>query len=232
MNLSPIAHPVATTAPRPVLGLVGGVASGKSHLGRQLAQRRPIAIVDADRLGHEVLRDPQVKRELVRLLGEQILDPQGELSRGAVAELVFGTDPAAGERRRQLEAVTHPRIRAAAAAQLEVARQDLACEGSVIDAALLLEAGWHELCDTVVFVDCPRAERLRRAALRGWSGAELERREASQWPLEEKRARADVIIENGPGQDGAAALERVWSELVRGAGPRVPGNRPVREMPA
>ncbi|MFN5298694.1 MAG: dephospho-CoA kinase [Planctomycetaceae bacterium] len=232
MNLSPTAHPVATTAPRPVLGLVGGVASGKSHLGRQLAQRRTIAIVDADRLGHEVLRDPQVRRELVELFGEQIVDPQGELSRGAVAALVFGTEPAAQERRRQLEAVTHPRIRAAAAAQLELARQDPACEGSVIDAALLLEAGWHEFCDAVVFVECPRAERLKRAALRGWSAEELERREASQWSLEAKRARADAVIENGPGQDGAAALERVWSELVRGAGPRVPGIRPVREMPA
>jgi len=222
----------SATVVRPVLGLVGGVASGKSHLARALAARRHVDLVDADQLGHRVLRDPEVGRQLVALWGPQIVDADGEIVRARVAELVFGPDGAAAERRRALESVTHPRIRAAAARQLAQSAQDPACEGSVIDAALLLEAGWSEFCHRVVFVDCPREERLRRAAARGWAAGEVERREASQWPLEKKRARADVVLDNGPGREAVGDLERVWVALLEQVGGRESGSRPAGGLPA
>ena len=70
----------------------------------------------------------------------------------------------------------------------------------MLDAAILLEAGWDDLCDLVVFVDAPRPERLERAARqRGWSPETFESRERAQWPCDEKRRRADVVITNDAG---------------------------------
>ena len=84
----------------------------------------------------------------------------------------------------------------------------------VLDAAVLLEAGWDDLCDRIVFVDAPRAERLRRVeAARGWSERALEARERSQWPVDEKRRRADWIIDN----DGAPGS--TWARGRSPAGP-------------
>ena len=72
----------------------------------------------------------------------------------------------------------------------------------VLDAAILLEAGWDDLCDRIVFVDAPRLERLRRVAeTRGWSEETFEARERAQWPSDEKRRRADWIITNDSGPD-------------------------------
>jgi dephospho-CoA kinase len=81
----------------------------------------------------------------------------------------------------------------------------------VLDAAVLLEAGWNDLCDVVVFIDTPQADRIARVqAGRGWSAAELAKREASQWPLPRKRAAADAVLDNSNDVDHAARqLEQV-----------------------
>ena len=84
----------------------------------------------------------------------------------------------------------------------------------MLDAAVLLEAGWDDLCDRIVFVDAPRAERLRRVkAARGWSEETVEARERSQWPAEQKRRRADWIVTNDGGPD------RLGQEVDRLPGP-------------
>ena len=88
----------------------------------------------------------------------------------------------------------------------------------VLDAAILLEAGWQDLCDIVVFVDSPRSERLRRAAdHRGWSEADFDSRERAQWPCEEKRRHADYVIRNDASRD---SLRREVEALVRALGLR------------
>ena len=92
----------------------------------------------------------------------------------------------------------------------------------MLDAAVLLEAGWDDLCDRIAFVDAPRAERLRRVeASRGWSEETLEARERSQWPVDEKRRRADWIIDNdGPlgrlGREVDRLLGRLRADSVAG----------------
>ena len=109
---------------------------------------------------------------------------------------MFGPDPTHAAALDDLEAVVHPIIRRSL---LTEARDAFAsgCDAVLLDAAVLLETGYRDACRKVVFVDCPRPERLRRVAARGWDAAELDRREASQWPLDRKRAACDGTVDNG-----------------------------------
>jgi dephospho-CoA kinase len=92
---------------------------------------------------------------------------------------------------------------------------DASVPAIVIDAALLIEAGWSGICSVIAFVDCPRAERLRRAATRGWSPEEFSRREAAQLPIEEKRRRASHVIDNsGSRADLEGEIARFWTAIA------------------
>lgn len=86
---------------------------------------------------------------------------------------------------------------------------------AVIDAALLLETGWDQRCEKIVFVEAPREARLARAVARGWTEEDFTAREAAQESLDRKRARADVIIDNsGPPQRTQAQVEQFWASLI------------------
>jgi len=196
------------------IGLIGGVASGKSAVAAVLA-RHGATIFDADKIGHAVLQRPAVRDELVASLGVEILDGAGGISRPAVAKLVFGDSPEAKANRKQLEELLHPLIRAQIEAEI---RQlpDAVIPAVVIDAPLLIESGWNEVCQAVIFVDAPREQRLARAKLnRGWSAEEFARREASQMPIEQKRAWSTHVVRNaGSLAELAAEVERIWSAAV------------------
>ena len=200
--------------PLPVIGLVGGVAAGKSQVARMFAQLGA-AVIDADRLGHAVLEHPEVARELQALFGSQIVDPQGRIQRPLLGQLVFGPDPQAAARLQQLQAVVHPLIHAAAVQQLEeYRRQQPPPRAVVVDAPLLLEAGWAPLCNAIVYVASPLEIRRQRAAERGWNAEELEAREASQMSLDAKRQAATHCV-SGTLDDSALqhALNQLLQEL-------------------
>jgi len=177
-----------------VIGVLGGIASGKSAVARALAGEAGV-ILDADRIAHAALETPEVRDWVRRRVGAHAIGPQG-VDRKALATHVF-TDPAL---RAELEALVHPRVREEIRSQLTLARSRGVAR-VVLDVPLLLENdAQHQLvreCDALVFVHSDatvRAERARRT--RGWTSGELERREAAQAPLELKRARADFVIEN------------------------------------
>lgn len=197
-----------------VVGIVGGIASGKSLVSSAFAQLGA-EVIDADRLGHEVLGEAEVIEAAVQRWGEQVRNADGTLDRRAIASKVFGDTPEAARERAFLEELTHPRI----TARMRDRISRLATLGDtdvvVIDAALLLEAGWHECCDHIVFVDVPREERLRRARERGWSEAEFTAREQAQWPLSRKREQADIVLDNaGPPEQTIAKVEQIWRTLL------------------
>ena len=178
---------------KPVIGLSGGIGSGKSAVAKILAQLGCV-VTDSDADGRRALRDPSIRSTLVDWWRETILDADGEIDRSAVAGIVFN-DRA---QRRRLERLTHPWIEARRREQWAAAPAD--APALVIDAPLLFEAGLHEECDAVVFVAADRGVRLDRLReTRGWDEVELSRREDSQMPLDEKRARADYVIENNGG---------------------------------
>ena len=193
------------------LGLTGGVASGKSLAAKYFAELGA-AVFDADRAGHEVLREPQVRDVLIERWGPAILDSSGEIDRSAVAKKVFGNPPTSFRELSFLEALVHPRIRS----RLEKERASMAGNRVlVVDAALLLESGWNSACDLVVFVDAPRELRLARAESRGWTEQQFSQREAVQWPVEKKRRASDHVLSNdGTREELRSRVRDYWRERV------------------
>lgn len=198
----------------PLVGLVGGVGSGKSTIGQGLAQRMDVAILDADVAGHDALRQPEVKHALRTAFGAEIFDPAGEIVRPELGRIVFGDTPSARKNRESLERIVHPVIRSVLREQLTQHRSDAKVEAVLLDAALLLESGWESECDGVVFIDTPLERRQRwTGSSRAWSVEEHARREASQWPLDKKRAASDFVVDNSG--DASASVDQL-EKFVRG----------------
>ncbi|HEX6963479.1 MAG TPA: dephospho-CoA kinase [Lacipirellula sp.] len=195
------------------IGLVGGIASGKSAVSAALA-RRGAVVFDADKIGHRVLNEPATRDELVARWGQSILDANHRVSRAGVAERVFGGSPEAAGERDFLEQTLHPRIRQRILSEINQLPTGSA-PAVVIDAPLLIEAGWSQVCQALIFVDAPRQTRLQRAKTRGWTEEEFSRREAAQMPIEEKRRRASHVIDNsGSLADLETEVDRFWRTVI------------------
>lgn len=199
-------------APMLLIGIVGGISSGKSAVAALFAECGA-KILDADQIGHEVLRRPEVISALVSRWGKEILDESGQIRRPAVANIVFAPDAPAIELS-YLEQITHPPLELILLERLAKLRAQGA-PAVVVDAALLVKAGWHRHCQKIVFVDVPRDLRWQRAASRGWSEAQFDAREAAQGPLEERRQLADVVIDNsGSIESARRQVQACWKEWV------------------
>lgn len=191
-----------------VIGLAGGIGSGKSEVARALAEMGCV-VADSDRASREALDRADVRAQLVRWWGPGTLGPDGRVDRKRVASIVFSDEA----ERLRLEALVHPIVRQGRAELMEAACK-AAAPGVVIDAPLLFEAGLDAECDAVIFVDAPRAVRERRVReSRGWAEGELERREKVQIPLDAKRRRSDYEVMNDA--DPAALRARVRRILDR-----------------
>jgi dephospho-CoA kinase len=197
-----------------IIGLLGGVASGKSLVARLLA-RLGAGVLDADQAGHEVLRLPHVEAAVRRRWGAAVFGPDERIDRAQLARIVFAAGPEAQRERESLEQLTHPEI----ASRLKRQAKALAAAGAplaVLEAALLLEAGWDTCCEKLVFVAAPREARLARAMARGWNEEEFAAREGAQESLDLKRARADLMIDNsGSPAETQAQIEQCWASLIR-----------------
>ena len=196
-----------------LLGLLGGVASGKSLVARQLAELGA-AVLDADRAGHEALRLPHVEAAARMRWGDAIFAPDGHIDRSRLAKIVFAPPPEGPVERKFLEGLTHPEIGRRLAAQIE-ALKATASPLVVLDAAVMFEAGWDKVCDCFAFVDVPREIRLQRALQRGWTAGGFAGREAAQDSLDSKLARADFFIDNsGSAEHTQKQVQRLWQFLV------------------
>lgn len=204
-----------------VVGLTGGIATGKSTVAAMFAARGA-AVVDADRVAHR-LQAPGALcfRHIVEAFGPDMVGPDGHLDRARLARLVFGDATA----RRKLEAIMHPAIRQAISEALARAAAEGAPLG-VVEAALILEAGQRDRYDYVVVVAAPPDVQLERLRRRGLDEAEARRRLAAQWPTEAKAAAADFVIDNGGDLaatasqvDGVLAALRATGAIPRAAPP-------------
>lgn len=176
-----------------VIGIVGGVACGKSVVARQL-QGLGAALIDVDGLGHSVLRDAEVIGQVQARWGINMLDETGQIDRKKLAAIVFAANRS--EDLRHLESITHPRIGDRIRAEIARLADTRKYRAAVLDAAVMLKAGWHEHCDVIVFVDCPQNSRRARAMQRGWTTEQFESRESSQIAIDRKRALANIVIDN------------------------------------
>jgi len=192
---------------------VGGVGSGKSSVVTGLKDFS-LQVIDADRIGHQQLRLPAVRAALVAHFGPQILDPDGEIHRPALAALVFGDTPPQQAARNTLNQIVRPGIRSEILHQLQ--NTPLHIDAVILDAALLLESGLGPLCDLLIFIDTPEDLRFQRAtSSRGWSLEELRQRELSQWPLDQKRAACSHSIDNsGSLASATMQLQQILQQVL------------------
>jgi len=198
-----------------IIGLLGGVASGKTVVAQELA-RLGAGILDADQAGHQVLRMPHIQEAIRARWGQEVFGPDGQVDRARLAQRVFGPSPQAEEDRLFLQAITHPEIGQLLRQQAQLWAEQ-GCPAAVLDAPLLLEVGWDRWCDKLVFVDAPWEVRQARALARGWSADQLAAREAAQWPLDKKRLRADIIIDNsGSLEHTRRQVLQFWQSLIPG----------------
>jgi dephospho-CoA kinase len=190
------------------IGLTGGIGSGKSTVSALLAARGAV-VVDADRIAREVL-EPGTPglAAVVAAFGSDVLAPDGSLDRAALAAVVF-TDP---EARRRLDGIVHPLVRARASELGGAAPPDAVV---VHDVPLLVETGQSSSYDLVLVVQADEGTRVARLVQRGLTAEDARARMATQASDEQRRAVADVVLDNSGTQDQLAAqVERFWVEHV------------------
>lgn len=224
--------------PVPVVGLIGGIGSGKSLAAAAMAARGA-TVLDADAIGHTLLDQRPARDEVVARFGDDILDPEApeggprRVDRKALGRVVFAEPTSL----KALERILHPRMRKTFEKAINRVSRRQEAPMVVLDAAILLEAGWDDLCDSVVFVESPPAARLARvAASRGWSSEQLTSREQAQLPLDRKRERADHVLPNDSTPEALEArIESLWGRLTRRPAWRPPPDDregpPPREVP-
>jgi dephospho-CoA kinase len=190
------------------IGLTGGIGSGKSTVSRLLAARGAV-IVDADVIAREVVEPGTTGlAQVVEAFGDAVVGPEGSLDRAALAAVVFA-DP---EARKRLDGIVHPLVRARAA---EIA--GAAPPGAVVvhDIPLLVETGQASLYDLVVVVETDPAVRVARLVERGLTAEDARARIAAQATDEQRRAVADVVLDNsGTPEQLAEQVDRLWVERV------------------
>jgi dephospho-CoA kinase len=198
----------------PLIGVAGGIASGKSFVAEQLS-RKGAAVVSADRLAHEVLRQDDVKQRARERWGDAIFSADGEVNRTALGKIVFAPPPAGPPELAYLEQLTHPKVGELARERIRRLQEQQTDVAIVLDVPLLFESGWNKFCDKIIFVDAPREVRLERALARGWTREDFARREAAQESLQTKRDQADMIIDSfESAQAVQAQIEHSWHSLI------------------
>ncbi|MGH2580568.1 MAG: dephospho-CoA kinase [Actinomycetota bacterium] len=192
-----------------LVGLTGGIGTGKSTVARML-EKRGAVVFDADVLARQAVAPGTPGFDQVaERFGPNVLAPGGGLDREALASIVF-SDPAA---RRDLEGIVHPEVRRMFAEGCEEYRDS--DRVVVFSAPLLVETGMHTAFDLLIVVSAPVAtqiERLMRG--RGMAERDVEARIAAQLPLEAKAEVADILVDNeGTLEDLEGRVERVWRDL-------------------
>jgi dephospho-CoA kinase len=203
------------------VGLTGGIASGKSVVGEMFVALGA-HLVQADRIAHSLMQPGEpVYDEVVRHFGREILNADGSVNRGKLAESAFGPPGAdkSSSRIADLNRIVHPAvIRSQEEWMHAVSLQDP--KGvAIVEAALLIEAGAAKRFDRMIVVTCNVAQRAERFARRQkvdleTARAEVARRMAAQLPDEEKIKAADYVIDNSDGQDRTREqVRQVWEKL-------------------
>ncbi len=176
---------------KPVIGIVGGIGAGKSTASAALADLG-CAVIDADAVGHAVIDEQDVQTQLRERWGDKVFAPDGPVDRTAIGEIVFN-DPTELE---ALNSIMWPPMGERIAQLIAQAASQKSVPATVLDAAVLFEAGWDELCTHVLFVDSSDADRAQRAAARGLDYHAWQSREKTQISLDMKRSRCYRTLDN------------------------------------
>jgi dephospho-CoA kinase len=183
---------VGKTTNKIIIGLVGGVGSGKSTVAAEFA-KLGCNVIDADKIVHEFLLKKAVREKIVSLFGRTILNSSGEIDHKKLAEVVF----ADAEKLLLLNTIIHPLVLDRTEELIKKYNNQPRIKAIVLDMPLLAEVGWAKRCDRLIFVDCKRKLRINRAQkTSGLSEKQIKIRENFQISLDSKACLADNIIDN------------------------------------
>ena len=189
-----------------IIGILGGISSGKSTVADQLA-KLGCAIIDADHIAHELLDDENIRQRLRKVFPETIFDPDGRVNRDRLAQIVFD-DP---HKMTELNDIIHPPVLSKCRDLISQYRASPEVPAIVLDIPLLLEVGWEKTCDKIIFVDCKEQIRAQRAQKKAFlSKNQIKKRENLQISLDNKAKNAHYIVDNN--SDLSALAEQV--ELI------------------
>ena len=196
---------------KPIIGILGGVGSGKSTVAAEFAKLGCV-VIDADKIAHELLDKKNVQDKIVDLFGKNILDSGGKIDRKKLADIVF----ADADKLLSLNSIVHPLVLSRAEQLIKRYNQQNQVKAIVLDMPLLVEAGWAERCDKLIFVDCGRQLRVNRARKLGILGEnKLKIRENFQISLDKKIDIADNMIDNNSDFSGLAKqVADIFSNIV------------------
>jgi len=192
-----------------LVGLTGGIGSGKSTVADLLAQHGAV-ILDADAFARDAVRGgTDALADVVRRFGDEVLGPDGELDRPRLAAIVFADREALAD----LEAIIHPEVRRMIAdgIQSHLDTDDVV----VLVNPLLIEMGTHRDCDVVVVVSASPETQVARSVARGMDEADVRARLGAQLPLDDRARAADVLIDNeGTREELEAEVDVLWQHLA------------------
>jgi dephospho-CoA kinase len=196
---------------KPIIGILGGVGSGKSSVAAELA-KLGCGLIDADKIAHELLDRQNVKEKVINSFGQAVLDHTGKINRRKLADIVF----ADGDKLSTLNRIVHPLVLAQAERLIEQYNHQQHVRAIVLDMPLLVEIGWDKRCDRLIFVDCKPQIRLKRAKKMGALGKnQLKIRENFQISLDKKAAIADNTVDNNSGFSALAKqVADIFSYIV------------------
>ncbi len=175
-----------------MIGILGGIGSGKSAVAAEFG-KLGCAVIDADRVAHEMLDEPTVKKQIIETFGNSILDSNSRIDRAKLANLAFADADSIAK----LNAIVHPPVLAEVERRIERFSADSEVKAIVLDMPLLAEIGWDKRCDTLIFIACDEEKRLKRAQEMGFAGpVQAEIRENFQISLDSKASIAENTIDN------------------------------------
>lgn len=197
--------------PPKIIGITGGISSGKSTVARMMASMGA-EYIDADEMCHTLFLKDEIKKKILETFGLKVRDDSGEINRKELAEIVFRNKSGLDN----LCSILHPIVIKQIHAKIDDIEHRGRRHAIVIDAALLEESGLSVICDYIVFVNTGKEQRIKRSHIsRHWKEGDLERREAFQMDLEEKKNNADYIIDNNFSVDNTfLQVKKFWQHYI------------------
>ena len=187
---------------KPIIGIMGGIGSGKSTVAAEFA-KLGCKVIDADKIAHELLNREDIKEKIVAFFGRKIINSCGNVDRKRLGEIVF-TDY---NKLTMLNGIIHPLVIELTEELIEQYKRQTRIRAVVLDMPLLVEIGWAEQCNKLIFVDCKEKIRAKRAKKMGFDKNQLKIRENSQISLDNKVGLADNTVENN--SDFSALVRQV-----------------------
>ncbi len=203
--------PVNKSRKKPIIGILGGIASGKSSIAAEFG-KLGCKVIDADKIAHKLLDEPNVKKEVISFFGERILAKGGKIDRKKLADVVFSD----AHKLSALNTIIHPLVLEQAEELIERYNRENKVNGIVLDMPLLVEVGWDKRCDRLIFVDCRQQLRVDRAGkMHLFDKKQFKMRENFQISLDNKAKLSDNTIDNNSDfSDLAKQVTEIFSYIV------------------